>query len=76
MMTQTTKLPLEKTWHISKTLLGCGEGSDVNRRYLERGFEQVVCFNHRMAEWHHEDDKALQNLCDYLNKMERENATI
>ena len=65
-------LPRERTWHVMQTLLGCGPGSDVNRRILYRGFDEIAVFNQRMAEWHPEDNAALHKLARRLNEIERE----
>jgi hypothetical protein len=56
-------------WHVMQTLIGCIDGSDINRRYLCCGFDEFrVTFNERMDPWHPDDDKALHALCRYLNE--------
>ncbi len=64
-----TKIP---KWYVLQTLLGCGPGSDVNRRTIYHNNEEVITLNYRMDEWHKEDSIALQKLCNYLNKLENE----
>lgn len=57
-------------WYVSKTLLGCGPDSDINRRIIYHNMLAVATFNYRMHEWHEEDSEALQKLCNYLNALE------
>ena len=55
-------------WHVTQTLAGnIGEGPDINPRHLRFGWDIIVTFNVHMGPWHPEGDKALHDLCLYLN---------
>lgn len=56
-------------WYTMKTLLGCAEGSDINRRLLYHKDRCVAVFNYGMREWHVEDDEALRKVVLYLEKL-------
>jgi hypothetical protein len=57
-------------WRISQTAMGFPAGHDRNRRFLSCGDKKVATFNYRMAEWHPDDDKALVDLCVFLNERD------
>lgn len=61
-------------WYVMKTLLSSGPDRDINRRSVYRNDDRIVTFNYRMAEWHPDDDEALRQLCDRLNKLEWDGA--